>query len=393
MELSHFTFPAGVERVVRGRPASEVVPELLDRFGYRRVFIVASRTLNRRTDVVRDIERQLGNRVVGLTDEVGEHAPINNVLAGARGVAACNADVILSFGGGSVLDFCKFVQLAVSEGAFTKPELLEYQMGMTPDGTEALCTSTAEPKVRQIAVPTTLAAAEWTPSGTPVDEVTRQKVRLRAVRGAPQAIVYDPAMLLHTPTKLLFATAIRGLDHAINSYTSVRPHPVVDLVSLEAVRLYFANLPRLAENPADLAALSGCQLATWYTGFGNATMSPLHGFSHFMVHVLAPFANVGHSETAAVLMLAQARWIEAVGTPHYATMLGAIGSKHARFSDALRELLETLKLPMTLDDLGVTPAHVEAALPLAMKHPMLMRHNVRPLRDENDLRAILALAR
>jgi maleylacetate reductase len=392
MELSHYSFPAGVERVVRGRPAQEVVPELLERYGYRRAFIVASRTLNRRTDVIRSMERALGDRLVGLTDEVGEHAPINNVLAGARAVAACSADVIVSVGGGSVLDFSKFVQLAVSEGAYTKAELLRYQVAITADGTEALSTSTTEPRLRQIAVPTTLAAAEWTPSGTPVDEQTQQKVRLRAARGAPQAIVYDPAMLLHTPSKLLLATAIRGLDHAVNSYTSLRPHPFVDLVSLEAIRLYFAHLPQLAENPANLQALAGCQMATWYTGVGNATMSPLHGFSHFMVHILAPQANIGHSETAAVLMLAQARWIEEVGTPHYAAILAATGSRHARFADALRELLVTLKLPLTLADLGVTQSHIEATLPLALRHPSLMRHNVREIRGEAELRAILALA-
>jgi maleylacetate reductase len=392
MDLSHFLFPAGVERVERNRPVHQVLPETLDRFGYQRAFIVASRTLNRSTSVIRDIESLLGNRVIGTTDDVGEHAPIGNVLAGARTIADSGADVILSFGGGSVLDFCKFVQLAIAENAYTKEALLRFQVAISPDGSEAMCTSTAEPRLRQIAVPTTLAAAEWTPSGTPVDEATRQKVRLRAVRGAPQAIIYDPAMLLHTPARLLYATAIRGLDHAINSFTSVRPHPVVDLLSLEAIRLYFRHLPALAADPADLDALAGCQLATWYTGFGNATMSPLHGFSHFMVHILAPLAHAGHSETAAVLMLAQARWIEQVGTPHYPAILKTIDSKHRRFADALEELLLTLKLPTRLGDIGVTTDQAEAALPLALRHPSLMRHNVRPIQGIEDLRALMALA-
>jgi maleylacetate reductase len=392
MELNQYIFPGGVERVIKDRPFSEVVPELLTRYRYERVFIVASKTLNRRTPVIRDLEKLLRDKVVGVTDEVGEHSPIQNVLVAAKDVGAYRADVLLAVGGGSVLDFCKFVQLALSEQAFTKEALLKFQWRMSADGIESICTSTAEPVIRQIAIPTTLAAAEWTPSGTPVNEETRQKARLRAVRGAPRAIVYDPAILAHTPAKLLFATAIRGLDHAINSYTSVRPHPFVELISLEAIRLFFANLPRLAKDRADLKALSACQMATWYTGMGQTTMAPMHGFSHFMVHIIAPYASIGHSETAGVLMLAQARWIEEVGSPHHRRILDAIGSRHLRFSDALRELLTTLGLPLTLAELGVSAEQVESMIPLALKHPMLTRYNVREISTEAHLRAVLVMA-
>jgi maleylacetate reductase len=391
MELNQFIFPQGVERVVYNQSFCKSTHDLLNRFGYRRAFIVCSRSINTRTELIQKLRSELGELVVGLTDDVGEHDPIANILAAAEKVRKCSADVLISVGGGSVLDFCKFVQLAVSEKAFTQEDLLRYQWQMSPDGLESLSTSTAEPMIRQIAIPTTLATAEWTSGGTPVDSITRQKARLKAERGAPRAIVYDPDVLRHTPSRLLFATAIRGLDHAINTYTAVVPHPLSDLASLEAIRLFFQHLSTLAKERESRVALSGVQLATWYTGMVQTTMSLVHGFSHWMTHILAPLALASHSETGGVLMLVQARWIEEIGCSRHKVILQAIGSSHDRLPSALEELLVMLELPTTLSELGITREHIEAAIPIAMQHPILTRYNPREITGPDDLRRLLDL--
>lgn len=384
--------PDGVERIMRGLSAKQAIPVLLDRYGYKSPYIVASKTLNRKTEAIDEIRHALGSRVIGSTDDVGEHAPIDNILSAAKQISEAGADVIISIGGGSVLDFSKFVQLAVSERAYSRDALLAFQLKMSPDRTETICTSTAAPSIRQIAVPTTLAAAEWTASGTPLDTTTGRKVHFRAVQGAPRAIIYDPEMLVHTPRRLLYASAIRGLDHSINSYLSIRPHPLVDLIALEAVKIYLANLPRLAENPCDREALSACQLATWYTGMGNVAMAPMHGFSHYMVHLLAPHIGAGHSVTAGPLMLAQARWIEEQPTPRYKQLLGGALPARRTLSEALESLLGVLGLPTSLSELGATPKHLEEIIPLAMRHPSLTRHSVRPLENEQELTRVLEMA-
>ena len=67
-------------------------------------------------------------------------------------------------------------------------------------------------------------------------------------------------------------------------------------------------------------------MATWYTGMGQFSMSHYHGFSHFMVHVLAPHARVGHSDAACVLMLAQA--LHAITFAAHHTVCIALVSHH-----------------------------------------------------------------
>lgn len=390
---NRYIFPDGVERVVHNVRAGDVLPGLVDDAGYKRVFIICSRTINRSTDIVTSIRTSLGARVVGLTDEVGEHAPVDNVLKAIRQVRAANAEVVVSIGGGSVLDFCKFVQLGVSEDVATKQELLGFQARLSADMTEIRSTSKATPRLRQFAVPTTLSTGEWTPGGTPVDEETRRKVRLFAPRGAPQVIVYDPDILAYTPLPLLLATGIRGLDHAINTLCAETPHPFTSLMAERAVALFIKNLPRVKREPGDRAALSACQQAAWFTGMGQMTMAPMHGFSHFMVHVMGPHAGIRHSDAACVLMLANARWIEGLNGPHHEGIKRLLGRQGDLFSRILAALLRELDLPTTLGDLGVTDQQVEEMIPLALTHPSLTRFNLRPIKTAADLRAIMALAR
>ena len=393
MQTHRYIFPDGIERVLHDVTASEALPALIDGLNHRRVFIVCSRTIRRETDIVIRIQAALGDRVVGLSDKVGEHSPIGNVLLAAASVRDAGADALVTIGGGSVLDFGKFIQLAVSEHAFDREALLRFPWKMSADGTEFLSTSSASPALRQIAVPTTLATAEWTSAGTPIDETTRQKARLAIPRGVPQAIVYDPDILGQTPRRLLMSTGIRGLDHAINTLCAQAPNPFTSLLAEKAIALFVENLPRIYSDRGDRQALSNCQFATWCCGMGQMSMSALHGFSHFMVHVIAPYASIAHSDAACVMMLAQARWIEEGGGGHHDGIKHLLAIGNESFADVLEKLLEQLDLPTTLTELGIIDDHLDEVAALAAAHPLVTKYNIRPVNTAIDIRYILNLVK
>lgn len=378
----------GHERVLHQAQAHTALPELLDWFGYRRPFIVCSRTLNTRTDVISTLVNALGQRCCGVTDEVGEHSPLTNVLAAARQAAALHADVIVSVGGGSVMDMCKAIQLCISEQVFDREGLLKLQMRMSADGTEMLSGSTAAPRIRHIAIPTTISTSEWTPVSTPIDELTQSKARFLVPDGAPRGVIYDPALLARSPAALLLSTGVRGLDHAINTACSLHPHPFASLLAEKAIQLYVQNLPRLRDT-SDLEAFTNCQLATWYTGMGQ--MSVPHGFSHWMVHIVGPLAGIAHSDAACVMMLAQARWLAEHTKEQHTRVLGLLG-RSGSFVDVLDDLLLQLGMPRTLSDLGLSQSQAEAFIEPALKHPQVTRNNLRPIITGDDIRAVLALA-
>lgn len=286
------------------------------------------------------------------------------------------------------MDMCKAMQLCISEQVFDRDRLLQLQMHMSSDGTEMLAGSTAAPRIRQIAIPTTIATSEWTPVSTPIDDQTYLKARFVVPDGAPRGIIYDPSLLARTPLSLLLSTGVRGLDHAINTACSLHPHSLASLLAEKAIQLYVENLPRLHDS-SDTEAFTNCQLATWYTGMGQ--MSVPHGFSHWMVHIVGPLAGVPHSDAACVLMLAQARWLECHAGEQHARMLHLL-KRTDSFAAVLEDLLVQLKMPRTLADLGLKDEQIESFIQPALDHPQVTHNNLRPIRTAADIRAVLALA-
>src|SRR5260370_40725265 len=60
----------GHERVLHDISATKALPELLSLFGYERVFLVCSRSINTKTPIIQERRECLGSRLVGLTDDV-----------------------------------------------------------------------------------------------------------------------------------------------------------------------------------------------------------------------------------------------------------------------------------------------------------------------------------
>jgi len=387
--LNHRYRFSGHELVYHDVNADQPLPGLLARLGYERVFIVCSRSLNTTTPVVKKIKEILGESVVGMSDNVGEHSPLRNILAAARAIRDSKADVIISIGGGSVLDMCKAIQLCISENVYERGELLKFQLTLSEDGTEMLTASKAPPSIRQIAIPTTLSTSEWTPVTTPIDEDTSLKARFLVPSGSPVSIIYDPAILAQTPSRLLLSTGIRGLDHAINTVCAASPHPFATMLAERAIKLFMENL-LLLRDPENRQAFANCQLAAWYTGMGQ--MSVAHGFSHWMVHIIGPYGSVPHSDAGCVLMLAQARWLEGWAVKQHERISRLVAGENLPFYEILKGFLLRLSMPVYLDDLGLTRSQVEEMINPALQHPMVTKNNLRPIQNEADLRAILELA-
>ncbi|MBV9592687.1 MAG: iron-containing alcohol dehydrogenase, partial [Actinobacteria bacterium] len=343
----------------------------------------------RTTNAVQEIAESLGDRCVGVSDEVGEHAPISNIIKAVHRVEETSADVIICVGGGSLTDFGKFVQLGVTVGAKTREELLEWRQINRADPKAPMQPpeSFGPAKVRQIAVPTTFSTAEITPAGTPVDDVTGAKVLFSVRYGSPRAVVYDPDIVRFTPSALLAATGIRGFDHAVNNVISVSPNPLGSELSKRSIALFAEYLPRAAASGSDRVAIAQCQLASWMAAMAN--LAAPHGFSHTSVHVLAPWAKAGHSDAACVMLLAQARWFCQEPDEVMQSLSVLLGRPDDPFDEVVLDLLRSMNLPTSLRDLGVDHQQIPELAQLMLDHPSVTKNNRRPIATIDDLIAVL----
>ncbi|MEK9721374.1 MAG: iron-containing alcohol dehydrogenase, partial [Quisquiliibacterium sp.] len=116
--------PPKIERVVFGTPYVQASCAIAQELNARRVFVLASRTLNRTTDLVAQLCAALGDRYCGTFDEVPAHTPREPVIAAANRAREMGADLIVSLGGGSQTDAAKVVQLCLSNDV-TRTEQLD----------------------------------------------------------------------------------------------------------------------------------------------------------------------------------------------------------------------------------------------------------------------------
>src|ERR1700680_2391171 len=142
-----YRFPR-MESVVFGKPFAEALEQEVDRLDARAVFVLASGTLSRETDLVERLRQTLGNRFAGLWAKIGAHTPRNDVVAAA---------LIVTLGGGSVTDAAKMVGLCLGNDVTTPEQLDGYRARIAADGTIQRPV-VKPPAVRMIAIPTTLSA-------------------------------------------------------------------------------------------------------------------------------------------------------------------------------------------------------------------------------------------
>src|SRR5690242_3731988 len=104
------------DQVVYGRPAGDVLAELLAAYGKSRALVVSTRSLSGDNGLASQIARGLGERSAGLYGAVSAHSPRDDVIAAADEARRAGADILVAVGGSSVTDACKVVQLAVWNG-------------------------------------------------------------------------------------------------------------------------------------------------------------------------------------------------------------------------------------------------------------------------------------
>ena len=90
-----------MEKVIFGEAAAEAVKSVALRLDAESVFLLVSRTLNRKSDEVEKLRRALGNVYCGTHDDMPAHSPREAVVDCAPAMRAARADLLVSFGGGS----------------------------------------------------------------------------------------------------------------------------------------------------------------------------------------------------------------------------------------------------------------------------------------------------
>jgi maleylacetate reductase len=379
----------GMDRVIYGRPFADVLGAEVDRLEARAVYVLASGSLARDTEVVTGIRRVLGNRCAGVTAKIGAHTPRTDVVEAANAAREAHADLILTVGGGSVTDAAKMVGLCLGNDV-TQPSALDAYRATTASDGSTIRPPVKAPAVRFIAIPTTLSAGEFNASAGCTDTARHVKESFAHPLMAARTVVLDPGVSVHTPQWLWLSTGIRAVDHAVEDLCSVNSQPMSDGASLHALRLLGAGLRAVKADPSDVAARLDCQLGAWMSMVGAQT-GVTTGATHGIGHVLGGTAGVPHGYTSCVMLPHVLRFNHAVNAERQAMVSEALGQPGAPAADVVAALIADLGLPGRLRDVGVKLDQLDAIAAHAM-HDRWVHTNPRKIDGPPTVRMLLDAA-
>lgn len=377
-----------VERVTLGQPAAETAAAEMQRIGAERALIVSSGSLARDTSEVEKIQKALGSKAAGLFTNCRAHSPQDDALSVADAARAADADVFVTVGGGTVIDTTKVAQLCLTENVRDLETLGHYALGRA--GTDEM--KTCGPiQARQIAIPTTLSAAEFTALGGATNIETRVKEAFVAPDMVARVVIYDPALCTHTPIDLWLSTGIRSVDHAVEGYCAKAASPAIKGSFVQSLKMLAQSLRATVADPSDLSARVTSQEALWLGSMGRSYVTM--GASHGIGYILGGAFGVPHGVTSCVMLPAVVEWnADAIGKEGRSELAQALGGSTSDDpADLLRRLMQDLKQPHTLSAVGIKDSDWQKIADMAMQNFVVLS-NPRPVTGPDDIFEILNIA-
>lgn len=349
-----------------------------------RVFIVTDPVLSNLGYVER-VLRHLDNRSNRVTVEVFKEVEPNPSLETVqKGIAIMNAfrpDTIIALGGGSVIDAAKgmwlFYEHPEVEFDFLKLKFMDIRK-------RTYKYRRLRRKTQLVAIPTTSGSgSEVTAFAVITDRGRDIKYPLADYELTPDVAIIDVDLAMGQPPGLTVDAGMDVLTHAIEAYVSVMASDYTDALALKAITIVFEFLPQVIREPANREAREKMHNAATIAGmaFTNAFL----GVNHALGHKLGGEFDLPHGRANAVLIPHVIAYNASPPTkltawPKYeyykaperyreiAKHLGlpAEDNKEGVSSliAAVRDLMQKVGMPLSLQECGVNEQDFFAKLPL-----------------------------
>jgi alcohol dehydrogenase len=310
--------------------------------------------------LVEKVEKALGKRWVGTFDECPQDSGLHIVNQAAELAREKGADILISVGGGSVIDTAKGMAILLKEGG-----KIEDHYGLQ------LFT---RPQTPHVAIPTTAGTgSEVTWALVVKDWDKNQKILLGDDNIIPNTAILDPMLTQGLPPMITAFTGMDALTHAIEAIHALQAEPIADTMAFGAIRMIVEYLPKCVENGDDIFARGQQQIAATIAGaaFGNAQI----GLVHATAHSAGALFKVPHGLANSILLPYCMEYNMDECADRYAFVADAMGVKEKGMSDeeasqaaieAIFALTKKIGLPQKLSEAGVEESGLEAIAELSL---------------------------
>ena len=354
----NFEFATATRIIFGSGKLSEVGP-LAAGLG-QRIFVVTGATPARAQPL---LNRLTEHQLEMTTFAVAEEPTVAHVETGVAALKAADCELVISFGGGSVIDAGKAIAaLATNPGS-----PLDY-LEVIGRGQ-----SLGQPPLPFIALPTTAGTgAEVTKNAVLASPEHRVKVSLRSPMMLPYAAIVDPALTVDLPPAITASTGMDALTQVLEPFVTHLANPLTDALCRAGLTCGARSLRRGYQHGDDLAAREDVALMSLFGGLAlaNAKLGAVHGFAG----VLGGMYHAPHGAICAALLppvmaanvqAMQTREPENPALSRYQEIAQILTQRQeAAIDDGIRQvqaLSQTLQIP-GLAQHGILPADFETII-------------------------------
>lgn len=298
-------------------------------------------------------------------------------------------NVLIAFGGGSVIDAAKGAQIRITHPGHIRDYFL------SGEGDKKIIPNMP----RLIAVPTTAGTgSETTAAAVLTDSRSNVKKVIYSPHIRPAIAIVDPELTLGLPASITAATGMDALTHCIEAYTSRYFAPIAKSIALGGIELIAGSLVPAFQNGDDREARSQMAMASIMGGLAFGTGGGL-GAVHALAHQLSTEVNISHGLANGVLLPHVMSFNAEEFPDPYLRIAMALGVETPGLNqeDAIesglrcvRELQSKLGIATSLGPLGVTREKILRMVPQAM-NDVCLKQNPRKC-SESDLKRLYELA-
>ena len=370
---------ATATRIIFGRGTIQEVAPLAAEMGSS-AFVIAGRTIERAEPLLEQLNKQA---IKCTTFNVSGEPTTAIAKEAVKQARQAKSDLVVSIGGGSVLDTGKVIAAML-----TNSGRLEDYLEVVGPGKPL-----SRSPVPHIAIPTTAGTGAEVTRNAVLRVPDRQvKVSMRSPLMLPRLAVVDPVLTHSMPPAITASTGLDALTQLMEAYVCNKANPLTDGICREGLKRAAGSLRGAYENGSDLAAREDMAIASLFSGLAlaNAGLGAVHGFAG----TLGGMTCAAHGVIAARLLPfvceanVQALQSREAGCPALARydQIAQIltGKPTARADDAVtwvQDLCEALEVP-PLAEFGLKEQDFPAVVAQAKKSSSMKGNPIALTDDE-----------
>ncbi|ORM65170.1 iron-containing alcohol dehydrogenase [Pantoea rwandensis] len=316
--------------------------------------------------LIAQLKQQISS--LSIVNSVPPEPSQHDVAAIVAALPSTDVDLVIGVGGGSVLDVAKLLSILCVDGAPTLDALLAGEKPQT--------------RTTSLLIPTTAGTgSEATPNAILAIPEKETKVGIITPVMLPDYVALVPELTTSMPPHIASSTGIDALCHLIECFTATVANPVSDNYALIGMKKLFASLETTIAEPGNLEARLNMLWASYYGG-ASIAHAGTH-LVHAMSYPLGGKYHLPHGVANAILLAPCMRFVRPAAVSKFAQAYDLLPDADATLdeeakSHALVEyfaaLVKRLKLPASLEELGIGPDHLPYLVEAALDVQRLMKN-------------------